>query len=321
MSKKKKKDKKGFKIVQNTEKVHESNSKLIEKYIGLRWTNGLTNKSLKALEGELNLFARYLKQHKDNKHFSGIIHTDVEDFLQCCALGRLSGKKNGAEALNRKHAALNTFYSIMIKKEYLDMKNPLDKVDKIKTRKKLRGHLEKWEVEKLIAYCEKKNDLRGAAWITLAFYSGCRLSELYQLNRKSLDFEKRRFIVCGKGDKERECSFWIEAKERILAYLDTRNDDREPLFLSSQGNRWSPKAIQDFVKNTGVRAGIETNVHPHIFRHSLAMFMLSKGIPLEVIQIQLGHENINTTQVYAHQSLRDIQSKVDKIFEADKKVG
>jgi len=87
----------------------------------------------------------------------------------------------------------------------------------------------------------------------------------------------------------------------------------EPLFISREKNRWSKKSIQDYVKKVGKQAGVEKNVHPHIFRHSRAMHLLQDGMPMEVIQKLLGHANISTTQIYARLSLEEVQKDIDRI--------
>ncbi|WP_432409632.1 tyrosine-type recombinase/integrase [Wukongibacter sp. M2B1] len=92
-----------------------------------------------------------------------------------------------------------------------------------------------------------------------------------------------------------------------------RKDDLKPLFLSRQKNRFSKKAIQDFAKVTGQRAGTK-QVHPHIFRHTIAMHLLEDGYKLEEIQLLLGHENISTTQVYAHGNIQSVQEKIDEFY-------
>ena len=77
---------------------------------------------------------------------------------------------------------------------------------------------------------------------------------------------------------------------------------------------WSRKVIHDFMKEIGKRAGVEKNVHPHMFRHTIAMHLLQYGYKLEEIQLVLGHENISTTQVYAHSNIQSVQGKIDELY-------
>ncbi len=281
--------------------------RLLRRYELICKNKGLTNESIKAIcKSDLPLFFRFIGE----KELEEINHIHVEDFFDYC----IHERENGDQAIARKYTTLNSFFRTMIKKEYLSMKNPLDKLDKVKVRKKVRQHLTKEEIEKLMNYIEEQKDYRGAALVALFYSSGCRLTELWQQNRDSLDFEKRQFKVLGKGAKERICIFSEDAKEKVLRYLKTRKDDLRSLFISRQNNRWAKKSIQDYVRKEGKRAGIEKRCHPHIFRHSIAMHLLQDDYPLEYIQLLLGHESISTTQVYAHGNIQDIQSKIDSFY-------
>ncbi|MCT4620164.1 MAG: tyrosine-type recombinase/integrase [Marinisporobacter sp.] len=126
------------------------------------------------------------------------------------------------------------------------MKNPCDKVEKPKKRKKQRGYLSEEEYDQILEYLDSIGEIRNAALISFMYSSGCRLTEVYQQNRSDLNFEARRFKVLGKGAKERTCIFNSDAVERIKAYLDTRTDDKDALFLSRQGNRLSKKSYSGY---------------------------------------------------------------------------
>lgn len=286
--------------------MNKYNLKLLDRYEMICKNKGHTQESLKAIiKVDIPLFLKFI----GDKHLEEVTHVEVEDFLFYC----MNVRKNGDHALARKRTNVNMFYKTMIMKDYITCKNPCDKVDNIKIRKKFRNHLSIEEYQQILDYIDSRNDLRGGALFSLFFSSGCRLSEVWQQNRDSLNFETRRFKVLGKGQKERPCVFSQDAKERILKYLDSRTDELKPLFISRQNNRWSKKSIQDYVKKTSKRVGIKKNVHPHILRHTRAMALLKMRVPLETIQRLLGHENISTTQVYAHSNLEDLQEDIDEI--------
>lgn len=241
--------------------INNNNKKLLDRYLMICKNKGLTPNSIKAFSIDLNLFLRFL----GNKNLSEVTHIDVEDFMMYCQ----NERNNSDWALARKYTSLNSFFNTMIKKEYLDIRNPMDKVDKVKVRKKVREYLTVDEYKQVINYLEKQNDIRGLALFSLMYSSACRISEIYQLNRDSLDFNKRQFKVIGKGLKERICFFSEDAREKILNYLNSRNDNLEPLFISREKNRWSKRAIQNYVKNTVRRTGINKTITPHCLRHSI----------------------------------------------------
>lgn len=287
----------------------EENQRILKRYKANCKNKGLTKESIKAIvDNDLRLFISYI----ENKHVSEVSHIDIQDFLLYCDEER----GNGDEALARKFNSVNMFYKTLIKQEVINVKNPLDKLEKPKVRKKYRGHLTEEEYKQVLDYidnCTDMNRIRDAAIISFFYASACRLTEVYQQNRDSLDYTNRRFKVLGKGDKERICIFNSDAAERLQRYLNTRTDDNPALFISRQGNRLSKKAIQDAVKSAGKRAGLKKNVHPHLFRHSRAMHLLQGGAKLETIQRLLGHESIATTQIYARMNMDQVQNEISEL--------
>lgn len=285
---------------------NKENIKLLDRYKMLCKNKGLTYMSIKAIcEIDIPLFLRFIGE----KLLKEITHHDLEDFLFYCQ----NERNNGSAALGRKQTSLNSFFTTLIRKEYLDFKNPMDKIDKIKVRKKVRGHMTIEEIRQMLDYTDSINDLRSGALISLLFSSGCRLTEIYQLDKKTMNFESLQFKVLGKGDKERICIFSDEAKTRILKYIDSRTDLLDYLFVSREHNRLSKKGIEESVKSIAIKAGIEQNVFPHLYRHSTAMALLEANIPLEKIQLVLGHSNISSTQIYAHGNIQDVQKIVDNL--------
>lgn len=287
--------------------ISDHNKAILKRYRMHCKNKGLTDESIEAMVGtDLRLFLEFLGDTKIEE----VDHNICSDFLIYCCEER----GNTAKTLARKFTSINTFFSTLVKQDVI-LKNPMDKLEKPKIRKTIREHLDMEEYKQLLAYVDSRNDLRGAALISFFFASGCRLKEVWQQNRDGLDFNKRQFKVCGKGDKERICMFTADAAMRLKAYLSTRTDDNPALFISKYGTRWSKKSIQDYLAVTGERAGLKKRVHPHLLRHTRAMALLKAGVPLETIQKVLGHENISTTQIYAHNTLDDVQSAVDHVDE------
>ncbi|WP_113675478.1 tyrosine-type recombinase/integrase [Vallitalea guaymasensis] len=286
--------------------ILESNKKLLERYRFICRSKGLTNKSIEAIcNNDLRVYLEWL----GGKDALQVTHLDIQDFLMYCTVDR----KNEAQAVNRKYTNLNMFYKRLIINMDLEIKNPVEKVDKPKVRKKVKPYLKEEEYNLMISFLEHEGNLRGLALCSMMFSSACRLSEISQLDKNSLDHVNRRFIVTGKGQKQRQCMFSKDASMKVLRYIENRTDDNKALFITSKGNRLSPKSIQDYLKRLGLRAGVEQNVHPHLFRHGRAMQLLKAGASLETIQRILGHESIATTQIYAHMNFDSVQSTVDEI--------
>lgn len=284
--------------------IKAENQKLLDRYLMICMNKGLTERTIDAKKTDLELFLRFI----GDKHIEDITHIDCDDFLMHCRLDR----KNGDWALSRKHSSLSAFFDTLIQKEYINIRNPMNKVDPIKVRHKMKDYLTPEEMDLVFSYLEQKNDLRGLALISLFYSSACRISEVRQLNRADLDMENRSFRVIGKGQEERSCFFSEYAKQNIVNYLNSRADALEPLFISRENNRWSKEAIEVYVKNLIAKAGINKHITPHSFRHSVLTNLRREGARLEDLQLLAGHKDISTTQrVYTHVGLDDIRHKFD----------
>lgn len=286
--------------------MNKDNKDLVSRYLSLR-ANSVTERTKGAFEDDLRVLCRFLK----DKPIEDVTHKDIDGFLEHCRVDR----KNGDAALARKYNTLNKFYGTMILKEYLDMKNPLDKVERIKVRGKIRDHITLNEYKQIIKYLEEQKDYRGLALFSLFYSSGVRVSEMHKLDIQDLDFESLSFNTVGKGEQGRPCIFSKEAAEYVVKYLSTRDDSFHWLFNSRENNRWSVGAIQKFVKQVGEKAGLKKNIYPHMIRHGNAMLLLDNGLPLDEIQKVLGHKNISTTQIYARTSMKRVKKNVNSIYD------
>lgn len=291
--------------------MNQHNQQILKLYESIKRTAGCTKRSIEAIIwNDLRLFAEYL----GDKDFEEATTLDVEGFFSYC----LSERKNELETVSRKQTSLNAFYKTMIRKEYFNIKNPLDKIDPIKHNSKPRGYLTKQEFKQLIKYLQDKNDLRGLAYVLLSYSSGCRISEIRQLNRDSLDYDKLQFQVLGKGERYRTCVFSQEAGEAVKRYLETRTDDNPALFLSREHNRWGKESIERFLRKAAQEAGIKQRVFPHLLRHTRAMHLLEDGVSIYEIQKILGHSSIASTQIYAKMSLDQAQASVERFDNQNK---
>lgn len=187
------------------------------------------------------------------------------------------------------------------------------------------------EVERLLdtIKLDDEQGLRDRAIIELLFSSGLRVSELTNLNRDHVNTKRREFMVRGKGQKDRPVFIGKAAADRVLDYLNARNDSLAPLFLSYSRNsttsntgdyrRLSTRSVQRIINKYAKLAGITKHVSPHTMRHSFATDLLMNGADLRSVQSMLGHSNISTTQVYTHvtdEHLREVYEKFHSDTEA-----
>jgi site-specific recombinase XerD len=182
----------------------------------------------------------------------------------------------------------------------------LDLIELPKTGRKLPRYLTADEVRRMIAVAQTPRDL---AIISLLFSTGMRVGELTKLNRRNLQADK--IFVEGKGAKEREIPLNAKSRERIDAYLATRQDNLQPLFMTAKNCRIVKETIQRMVSLTATRAGItRIRVSPHVLRHSFGTDLHSNGMDIRHVQHFMGHEHISTTQIYTH----IVDNKAQAIF-------
>ena len=180
--------------------------------------------------------------------------------------------------------------------------------------------LNELQVERLIESIDLRHPLglRDRAIVELLYASGLRISELANARLENLNFEERILRVTGKGNKMRLVPVGRKACDALASYLSTerpklvRRRTGSEIFLSSRGTILTTTRIWQIVKARARHSGLETNIYPHLLRHSFATHLLSNGADLRIIQEMLGHADIATTQVYTHvdqQRLKSVHRK------------
>ena len=155
---------------------------------------------------------------------------------------------------------------------------------------------------------------RDQAMLELFYSSGLRLSELVGLNLDQIDTAAGLVHVHGKGNKDRVLPVGRKALEALQAWLPLRalsNPANGALFVSQQGRRLSPRAVQLRVRQAGVRE-LGQHLHPHMLRHSFASHMLESSQDLRSVQELLGHADIGTTQIYTHLDFQHLAKVYDQ---------
>jgi len=221
-------------------------------------------------------------------------------------------RKNSAASKARKLSALKSYYKFLTVKKHLLDENPVINIETPKRKKTLPKHLNLDEskalLEAVISDSESKTKERDFAILTLFLNCGMRLSELCQISLNDIDSQLRSLKVTGKGAKERIIFLNDACKGAIIEYLKTRegeerkNNAAVPLFLSSRSQRISPKTVQYIVYKYLKLAGLEyKGLSTHKLRHTAATLMYQSGnVDVRVLKDILGHEQLNTTQIYTH---------------------
>ena len=177
------------------------------------------------------------------------------------------------------------------------IKSPTRRIHKIKTMKTVKETYSDEELEEMRDSCDEIRDL---ALIDFLSSTGVRVGELVNLNIKDIDFENRSCVVLGKGSKQREVYFDARTKIHLQNYSSTRIDNNQALFVSllHPFNRLKISGVEIRLRELGNKININ-RVHPHKFRRTMATKAIDKGMPIEQVQVLLGHSKIDTTLEYA----------------------
>ncbi len=203
----------------------------------------------------------------------------------------------------RKLSTLKSFYKYLTVRTKQLTENPVADLEYPKLRKSLPKYLTLEQSSALLHAVSGPNEKRDYAILMLFLNCGIRRSELVGLN--ITDVYEDRIRVVGKGNKERFVYFSASCRKAIDAYLPERNkkvlSDNRALFGSRDNNRISVTAVHRLVKKALLQAGLDqTQFSAHKLRHTAATMMLSGGVDVKTVQEVLGHENLNTTQIYTH---------------------
>jgi len=188
-----------------------------------------------------------------------------------------------------------------------------EKLKPPKVPKSLPKALSREEVRRLLSVIPPTRK-RDRLIVLLLYGAGLRVSELCNLKKKDIDFERSLIVVRGgKGAKDRVVPIPAFLLKEIRAYLETRDDDSEYLLVEERRekkDRISTKTVWYLLRKYGERAGVK--VTPHMLRHSFATHMLENGVDIRAIQEFLGHSNLSTTQIYTKVTVEHLRKAQEK---------
>ena len=221
-------------------------------------------------------------------------------------------RKISNRSLDKVRQALSSFFVWANGEGYLS-NNPMSIIKPIKFEKKPRVSLSQIDLEYLrqscITYKEK-------AIIEFLYSTGCRLSELINVKKTDIDWNKKTVLILGKGLKYRTTYINAKAEIALMNYFKSRNDDNEHVFVSDRKphGQMHKSGISKIIRLLSQRnlEYVDKPITPHIFRHTTATTALNNGMPIEDISKLLGHENISTTMIYAKASNDKVQSEHKK---------
>ncbi|MCL2343966.1 MAG: tyrosine recombinase XerC [Firmicutes bacterium] len=255
----------------------------------------------------------------DLKFVAAVTLAEVYEYLGYLSREREKNQhsRNSAVGLSatsraRKVATLRSYYRYLTSKAKLLSENPVAELDTPKIQKSLPRYLTLEESRHLLSAVDGKNRERDYCILCIFLNCGLRISEIVGMNLQSVRPDHLR--VLGKGNKERIVYLNPATREAIDRYLDVRRgitgvSDRDALFLSARKQRMSRETVHAMVKNSLLKAGLDRDKYSaHKLRHTAATLMLQNGVDVRTLQEVLGHENLNTTQIYTHVGSASLKS-------------
>lgn len=193
-----------------------------------------------------------------------------------------------------QRANLSAFFQWMTVEEIIP-KNPVAQVKPIKCHKEVKTAFSDVEIDALRSACKS---LKERALIEFLLSTGIRVNELATMKVQDINHDTLSVhVVHGKGNKERRIYTTAVAMKHLLAYINGRKEDGEMLFYNKNHQPIGTDGIRHILNTIADRADVK-NVHPHRFRRTFATNLSRRGMPLQEIQVLMGHSNSNTTMQY-----------------------
>ncbi len=264
-----------------------------------------SSKTITSYENDIVSFYKFI-------YPEGVDIDDVDTLIIRNYLSNQLSKNISKRTCARRLSALRHFYDYLVSKDTVKT-NPFTFIHSPKSEKKLPKALYIEQIDTLFKLNSQRNDelmLRDQCLLELLYSSGVRVSELVNIKMSDIDFRGRNIRVLGKGRKERIVPFSATAQKVLKRYVSESRDNLmkkyslsiqfDNLFFSANGRPLTSRGVEYILKEIEKKTGCNYGLHPHLLRHTFATHLLEGGADLRVIQELLGHESLNTTQIYTH---------------------
>jgi site-specific recombinase XerD len=257
----------------------------------------------------------------DLNFVASVTLAEVYDYLSYLSRDRVRNQRShqaeyglSAATRARKIATIRSFYKYLTVKAKLLEVNPVQDLDSPRIPKSLPKYLTLEESQRLLSAIDGKNKERDYCIICIFLNCGLRISEIVGLNLSDIRSDHLRVI--GKGSKERVVYLNESTAQAINDYLLVRAgieaEDKNALFLSNRRTRMSRETVHSMVKKSLLKAGLDAEKYSaHKLRHTAATLMLQNGVDVRTLQELLGHDHLNTTQIYTHVDNTELRMAAD----------
>ena len=257
-------------------------------------TKNLSPKTISVYGERLGYFYRFLK--KNRLQFESVSKSTIQEYI-------LFQKDRGLAdiSINGQVKVLKIFFKFLLEEGMVE-EDPVEKIDLLKTEKRIKPIISEEEIEKLLSVPDKKTytGMRNFCMIIVFYDTLVRLSELINIKIKDIDLDSGTILIFGKGRKERIVPIGTKTIKYIYKFLMNHRHDinGEYLFCTMQGRPLDHRNVLRILQ----RIGDKVNVHvsPHLIRHSAASHRALSGMPAFLLQRLLGHTTIQMTEKYVH---------------------
>ena len=268
----------------------------------------LSPHTIRAYQLDLARFCAFLgKRAAVGACDKGVIHEYVRHLFDARALKEASVK--------RHLATLRSFFR-WLEEDGQPVEDPFRGARiRIRTPKRLPRVIARSDLRRLLVHERPQAfaDLTGYVATELLFATGMRVSELAGLLDTAVDVEDGTITIIGKGNRQRRVFVPDELKSLLRDYRTARDrapSSAETFLVNSRGEAASPQMIRRLVRLHGERSSVRDRVTPHMFRHSVATYLLEEGVDIRYVQRLLGHRSISTTEIYTHVADAALKVKV-----------
>jgi len=282
---------------------------MISLFVGyLRFEQNRSELTVLRYERSLRDFEAYFKSKDETLTWETVDADVIRGWLET-----LLDKGNKATSVNADLSALRSFFRFALSRKLVG-KDPAHGLQGPKKQKPLPQFVREKEMDELLdaqEWSEEYKDVRARTILLLLYETGIRRSELVGLDDKDIDFEARQLKVTGKRNKQRIVPFGDELAEELKHYIEVRNQqarrESTALFLGNKGDRITGDQVYQEVKRNLSRVTTMKKRSPHVLRHTFATAMLNHEAGLESVRQLLGHESLETTEIYAHTTFEQLK--------------
>lgn len=274
----------------------------------LRYERNRSELTVKRYEDSLRDFQKYFEETEEGLSWTTVDADVIRGWMES-----LMDRGNNASTVNTGLSALRSFYRYALARKLVD-KDPAHMITGPKKRKPLPQFIKEEEINKLLDKTEwgdDYKDVRARTIIITLYEAGLRRSELIGLNDSDVDLNTMQLKVTGKRNKQRIIPFGKELAEQLRQYINCRDEQiekqSEALFLNVKGERISETEVYNTVRENLAKVTTLKKKSPHVLRHSFATAMLNHDAELESVKKLLGHESLETTQIYTHTTFEQLK--------------